>query len=397
MAGKIKLYISNLFRKKFQTVLIVTSIAIGICAVTVIGSVGKIGQREIEKEINSVGIGSFLINIETKINPDVLITDNDLEILKNIDGVTATAPIIMEYTQTTMCGLIGTSAAWGINSGEVQFVPLKLRYGRFFTPEDIEYEKMICILDQNMALTYFKRENVVGKTLEITFLDKRYELEIVGVVESGGNVIQSALESYVPAFLYLPYTTMQTLTGKSGYSRVAVEVAPGYNVETVAGKVVQKLSHLSGKMEEIYKTQNINEQKEQLNTIMELVTLILSGVAGISIVVSALGIAVIMMVTVSERTREIGIKKAIGAKNGEIMLEFLFEAFLLSLTGTVFGFVLGSAVVWVCCLVFGTVFSINVKLTLVAALVTIFMGIVCGAYPASIAAQMSPVDALRYE
>lgn len=392
-----KLGILSLMRKKTRTVLTVTSVAVGICAVTVIGSIGSLGRMRIQKEIDGIGMGSFTVSVEEKINPGAAITLPQIERIKSEPGVKKVLPVAVEYTQTTMCGLVGTTAVWGIDSGSDQLADLMPAYGRLLEPADISGARRVCLIDKSMAVSYHKRENIVGKTVGVSFGYGEIEFTIVGVVETGGNFMQTALESFGPSFLYIPYTTLQQLTGKTAFNRIAVDIEEGESAEELGEVTAATLSRLSGASFSNYRIQNISGEKQKLDSILNIVTIILSAIAGISIFVAALGITTVMTVTVNERTREIGIKKAVGAKKGNIMAEFLCEAFLIALCGIFAGYLAGILAVWIVCALLGTGVVLNLSLMAVSGGITALMGIVSGVYPAYAASGLSPVEALRFE
>ena len=144
-----------------------------------------------------------------------------------------------------------------------------------------------------------------------------------------------------------------------------------------------------------FKASDLTRQKDSLNRLLEIVTLALSAVAAVSLVVAGLGIMTVMVVSVQERTREIGIKKSLGATQGMILLEFLMEALLLAVAGSLVGLAAGLGGVWIGCQVFSLQMRLDIPLLLISILVSVLTGALFGAYPALLAARMRPVDALR--
>ena len=209
--------------------------------------------------------------------------------------------------------------------------------------------------------------------------------------------MQNMLGEYVPSFLYLPYTTMQSASGQDHFDRIAVRAAEGEDPDRVGEEIITQLCQTSGRSESMCTVENMAKQKEGLNRIMDLVTLVLSAIAAISLVVAGLGIMTMMLTSVNERTKEIGIKKSIGASEGIILLEFLIEAFTLSLVGSIIGAGVGLGIVLICCAIGGIPMAINWTLTWAVIGFTVLLGVLFGVYPAAIAAKLRPVDALRFE
>ena len=196
--------------------------------------------------------------------------------------------------------------------------------------------------------------------------------------------------------VYVPYSTLQHLTGRSRFDQIAVRLTDGTDSTTAQQHVVHTLERLSGRSGG-YHAENLAMQKDRLGRIMTMVSLVLTVISGISLLVSGLGIMTIMLVSVTERTREIGVKKALGASRGRIMLEFLAEAIIITLLGSVIGIVLGGAAAGIGLAAFGVPVSVSLGSVLSLIGFCVLIGGVFGVYPAIKAARMPPVEALRAE
>ena len=200
--------------------------------------------------------------------------------------------------------------------------------------------------------------------------------------------------NYIPSFIYLPYTTMQSSMGRTSFDQIAVRIEDGEDADAVGVSLVQELERMTGE-EEGYQANNLVKQKETLSDILNILTLILSAVGAVSLLVASLSIMTVMLVSVHERTREIGIKKAIGAGRQIILQEFLWEALLLSLIGAVIGGLLGTGISWAGATAFGIQLIPRLDIVWLAAGFSIVSGVVFGVYPAMKAASLHPIEALH--
>lgn len=191
--------------------------------------------------------------------------------------------------------------------------------------------------------------------------------------------------------VYIPYTTMQNLTGRETFDQIAVRVRDGSDVEHAQTSIVSALER-SGGLEGLYRTDNLAVQKERLSGLMDIVTLVLTAISGISLLVSGLSIMTIMLVSVNERTREIGIKKAIGASSGRILWEFLAEAVIISLLGSLAGILLGGGLCWLGMTLVGVRMTLSLTGLLGLIGFSVALGALFGVYPAVKAAKMRPVS-----
>lgn len=387
--------IRNLGRKKFRSALTIAGIAIGVASVVLIASIGDIGKYSINDELNSLGIGSLMIS-GNKMDVSTQLNANHLKQIRQSGGVESAIPIMVEYTKTYMRGLMADTVVWGIDSGANQVISMESLHGRLLNDNDVLNKKRVCVIDQNVAQAFYKRENIVGKKLRLQFMTGYTEFEIIGVVSSGGNIMQGLLGDYIPSFIYIPYTTLQEISGKNMFDQIAVRVKDGIDGDMVGNQLVAAINRSSGVING-FKSENMLSQKDKLNRILDIFTCALSAIAGVSLVVAGLGIMTIMLVSVYERTNEIGIKKSIGASRRNILFEFLIEAFVISAVGSLIGAAFGMLIVIAGCLPLGITPRINVDLVLICIGISVTIGVVFGVYPASVASRMKPVDALRRE
>lgn len=385
----------NLGRKKSRSALTIIGIAIGVASVVLIASIGDIGKYTINNELNALGLGGVMISGNKK-TAGAQLGESHLEAIRRGGTVDSAIPVIVDYTKSYMRELMLDIVVWGIDYGANQVISLDARYGRLITKNDVSAAKRICVIDQNIAQAYYRRDNIVGKTITLQFAGGYEDFEIVGVVASGGSMMQGLMGDFIPSFVYIPYTTMQQLSSKQSFDQIAVKIKDGVDADVAAAQLVSSANAVSG-IANGFKAENILSQKDKLNGVLDIITIVLSVIAGVSLVVAGLSIMTVMLVSVNERTREIGIKKSIGAKRKDILLEFLVEAFTISVFGSIMGTVTGIILIVLGCLPFGITVRLNSGLILFCILFSVATGVVFGVYPASIASKLRPVDALRCE
>lgn len=387
--------INNIYRKRFRSLLTMLGISIGVCSVVIIGSVGNIGTELLNKEIATFGIGGITIGADANDSETKLYMD-DLEIIEQSNKVEKAVPILLEYTKSYCRNLVINTAVWGIGSGADQIFSLELIHGRLINYSDLAGAERVCIVDEEYAKKTFKRSNIVGKYVTLELDGRNEPLEVIGVVKSGGVIVQNLITDIIPSFIYSPYTTIQGLGGKSHFDQICIVANEDYDEQTVATSIVRLLEEKNNNKGG-YKSENVTMQKDKLNGIVNIVTLVLSVIAGISLVVAGLSVMTVMLVSVKERTKEIGIKKSIGATKKNIMKEFLIEAFILTLFGSLLGCIIAIVITLIGCSILALNPSINWYLTSICIGFALIIGVVFGVYPAIKAANLNPVDALRHE
>lgn len=375
-----------------RSVLTVTGIAIGVFAIVLISVLGETGSAKISKAVSDMGINSVMVQAQNSEESDL--SDEDVAALAQISGVRKAMPLMGSYTEELMLDSEGDCMVWGVSEDAREIISLTALHGRLIDRGDIAGQKNVCVIDEEIALGAYGRSNVVGKTVSLYLGGSRRDFEIVGVAGSGISPLQNMLSGIVPRFVYIPYTTMQSLTGRRGYDKIAVLTEPDANSEKLAEQITDRLERTRGEADGI-SVNNLQQNKTTLDGILLTVKLLLSGVAGISLVVSGITVMTTMLARVGERRREIGIKKAIGAKNRTLAAEFLGESLVLTAVGGIFGIAAGFLVSWTGCSVLGVAMKADIPLILAAFAAAVLTGAAFSVYPAMKAAAMKPVDALK--
>lgn len=385
--------VKNILRCRARSILTMAGIAIGVFSVVMISTVGSVGTQQVSSTLISMGVDTLLVQSGGK-SVSAVLTDDSILTTRRIDGVADVMPLMASVTEARMIGRRLDTYAWGVDKSANKLISLEAKHGRLITAADTASYAKVCIIDEAFALSTYGRSNIVGKSISIFLGGKYHEFEIIGIASTGLSGLQSALSSIMPNFIYIPITTMQQLCARSTYDKLAVKLSAGTDTDTIVDNIKAALDNASG-CTDGFIVNNLLSQKKQLDDIMGIITTSLSLVAGISLVVSGISVMTTMMMSVNERTHEIGIKKSIGATNSDICMEFLTESVLLTLFGSIVGITAGLLLAGIGCLILSLPLSVNWGSLFISAAAAGLIGAVFGAYPAYKAATLKPVEALR--
>ncbi|WP_308619900.1 ABC transporter permease [uncultured Eubacterium sp.] len=397
-----------------RSVLTMLGIIIGITSVIMIVGAGTGVRDYIVGLIEDMGSNAVLVSVDT-----TQATDNDYITLDDVDniktkvsGVERCSPMLMGFGNATIDATAteATVMMVGVNS-DVQFAMTNTcEYGRFFTDEEYSANAPIAVMGIESAKTAFGYEDVTGQSVTVSSSGKSMKIKICGVANidsmvnslGGGTNIGSMFQtnSDKPMIaLFMPCTTLTQITGASAnLSNVFVIAEDGKDYDAVGNATVNYLKAVHGNYSNgMYTAQNMATYIEIVDIIMKVLTIFIAGVGAISLIVGGIGVMNIMLVSVTERTREIGIRKSLGAKTRVITMQFLTESVILCLIGGFIGVVLGVAGAFAACSIIDITPKISIWLILLALLFSSGVGLFFGIYPAKKAAQLSPIDALRSE
>ena len=376
-------------RKRLRTLLTISSIAIGTAMVVLVICIGGVGTKAIDTELENMGINGLSVSATDGLSFSALTS------IRCLSSVRQAMPLSLQFASAYVEGEGYSVVGCGIDSGADQVISLQLLHGRMLTPQDVAVEAAVCVVDENLAREAFGRSNVVGQQLSLVYEEGSLETMVVGVTATGSSLLQN-VTALIPYMVYLPYTTQQLVTGVYEFDQIAVRLRENQESEVAVAAIRQTLGHSDEDFGTLT-TENLATQRARLESMAGILSMVLTAIGGVSLLVSGFGILTVMLSSVNERTREIGIKKAIGATRGRIMAEFLAGALVMSLCGAVLGLLIGVCVIAVGCGVLGLAPVFPVSRLAVVVAVTLFLGTAFGAYPAYQAASLRPVDALRYE
>ena len=284
---------------------------------------------------------------------------------------------------------------YGTNGFYDDIAGLSLEQGRFLNSADVDNNTRVCVVSNSAATDIIGYTDCLGE--EISFNGSRYT--IVGVLSEEESITTSMRSSGYTA--YTPYTSLMRLSDSlsDSITSFVVSAPEGGSIDDTETALTAILMERFDQDDDAFTISAMNIMEDAMSSITSILSLLLGGIAGISLIVGGIGIMNIMLVTVTERTREIGIRKAIGATRGTILMQFLTEAIVLCMLGCAIGIFLSWTVLRVAAVIASSLnmrFELNGSVVLISVLFCLFIGVVFGMYPANKAAKMKPIDALHY-
>lgn len=399
----IKSSFRNVFSNKMRTILTMLGIIIGISSVILIVSIGNGSQAAIEEEFESFSAGSLTVSMTTSTDIETrdMLTMDDYEILKDIEGVSYVSPNysgsntyikLLDPKETKSASVSGVTY-------DLQYIDNpNILYGRYISKNDVDMKTNVAVINDTTALKVFGKvsEDVIGEQISLKTWKGTSKFSVIGIVENTNASTETAYSDEYPENILIPISTAMKLYGVDYVLGFKVLTEDTDNLDYMKMIITSVLEKEHNNQDKYY-IQDSAEMVESINSILSYVTLFISFVAGISLLVGGIGVMNIMMVTVTERTREIGIRKSIGAKNKDIRIQFIAEAVILTGTGGLLGLFFG----YIGAVIVGNIVDIepvmSITSIIVAVGISMAIGIIFGVTPANKAAKLDPIEALRYE
>lgn len=393
----IKVALTSVWNNKMRSFLTMLGIIIGISSVIVLVGMGQGTQKQISDQIEKLGTNLITVNLTG--NRTTTITDEELADLKTMPGIKEIAPALSQGNINIKSGdksSTTTLEASTPNYSEIR--KLTIDSGRFITQNDIDNRYNVLVIGSETAQTIFGSTKAVGEKMYVNGI----EFSIIGVLKSEGTSSTGSSDDRIIVPLSTGERLMDTANVKSFYieaeSKDKVDTAMSYLQLFLNKKFkIRSGSSASTNTNSYYRVMSQTNILDTANSTNNSMTAMLAGIAAISLIVGGIGIMNIMLVSVIERTREIGTRKAIGAKRRTILMQFLIEAASVSGLGGIIGVLLGYLGSYFGQSIFGTTILVSNNIVIAAFVFSILVGVIFGIYPANKASKLNPIDALRFE
>lgn len=424
----ISMALASLKSAKMRSFLTMLGIIIGIASVIAIMTIGTSLQGSISDSLSSFGITNITFSVSQKSEGDGsqeqdpfadayddsgrmflrddmqesdLISDDMIaafqtEFSDSIAGIELTAnggtATIKDHGNKTDVMIYGVNPDYGTMES------VKMYTGRFINAQDLDKKRAVCVVSDVFAKNLFGSEDVIGKTIDVEISGYTREMYIVGIY-SYENMTTNSDTSDVTTTLYVPVTSLKRWSGdKKGYASIVVQAAGGVDTKSFMSQGQQFFaSYYATNDTYTVQASSLEDMLTEMTKIMSQVTLAISAIAAISLIVGGVGVMNIMLVSITERTREIGTRKALGATSSEIRTQFITEAVIICLIGGLIGIILGTILGAIGAGMLGFAVTPDAGAILLSTLFSTGIGVFFGWYPANKAAKMNPIDALRYE
>ena len=399
-----KIATNALKRNKFRAILTMLGIIIGVGSVIAMLSIGESSKQSIREEMSEMGTNMIYVLPEAEQRGGVMmdnsnvktLTLSDLEALqKEVKNITAFSPQVSSGGQAVNGNNNWPTTIYGVGASYLSIRKYELEDGRIFTDKEIKTLAKVCLVGKTVAENLFPDGgDPVGQTIRFNSIP----LKVIGVLEEKG---ENGMGMDQDNMLIAPYTTVQrrmlAITHiQSIFASAVSEEQSDAAIEEVE-TILRRQHKLKEGEDDDFVVRSQAEMLEMVSSVSDMLTLLLGAVAGISLLVGGIGIMNIMFVSVTERTREIGLRMSVGGRGRDILMQFLIEAVLLSILGGMIGIVFGTALSYLASTLLSMPFVIDTQAVGLSFLVCSVIGVFFGWYPARKASNLNPIDALRHE
>lgn len=392
-----------LYSNKLRSILTMLGIIIGVGAVIAMVSIGMGVRKKVQDSISSLGSNMLIVQAGApRVNgvrqaagsgENLKLDDSDA-IKKKIKNIDYVAPSVQKAYQVVNGNQNWNTTVYGITYEYMSIRSLTVNSGSFISDNDISTRTRVAVIGATVASNLFGSTNPVGKNIRIN----NDPYKIIGVLDNKG---QSAMGQDQDDCVLIPITTaMERLMALTSIRTINVQVSSADKIDQVQAEIetlLRQRHRIKNPADDDFQVNNLTSIMETMTSTTTMITLLLGSIAAISLVVGGIGIMNIMMVSVTERTREIGIRKALGATFNNIMMQFLIESIVVSVLGGLVGIIIGCASAMAIAQFGGFNTVITLEPILLSFFFSVGIGLFFGIYPARKAAKLDPIEALRYE
>lgn len=415
----IKIAVFSIRTNMMRSILTMLGIIIGVASVIAIITVGNGGKDFVVDLMSDMSSGAVSIQVSTGASESERITKEDIEDIKKIETIKYASPLDYKIGSAFTDNESAMCLALSGNEDLSKVMNISMRRGRFFTEEENKNGSKVCVITELGALAMFNKIDCTGEYINFKLSGQTVKLQIIGVTSADLSASTSSANSSVFMFsqassssasdnpmmaigsqmiaIVTPITVTDNISGNSGnYDMLYVMAADEENADTVGNAAKNILYAKHGNFgSDVYTVMNMEAYTEMVDKIINVFTTFVAGISAIALLVGGIGVMNIMLVSVTERTREIGIRKALGAKTSTIMFQFLTESIILCVIGGLVGFIIGVLMAAGVAEFAGITIKIEATTILIAVGFSSAVGIFFGLYPARKAAKMLPIEALR--
>lgn len=386
----VRMSVSNICHNRMRSFLTILGIMIGVTAVIALITTISAVSTTISDSFTSMGAGTMTLSapgsdLKAGLSADDLET---LTALEHVEGVSPTVTLNVTAAQSN--AYESSVSVGGRNAYYFTANDGLIARGRAITPLDVNQSSRVCLISSDLVETFFYGADPIGETL---YLSGR-SFTVIGILTDDGDSSISGMMSGSSDVL-IPYTTALKMNGESLVTNLTIYIDSAESSSLVETELEPVLDALFSYEDDTYTITTMDAIEDTMSSMLSMMSMLLGGIASIALLVGGIGIMNMMLTSVTERTVEIGLKKAIGAEPGQIQLQFLIESFLLSMAGGMIGVLLGIALSAILCSVMGTAFSLSYSAIALGVGFSAAVGIIFGWSPARKASKLSPIDALR--
>lgn len=400
-----KIAISAIWVNKMRSLLTMLGIIIGISSVIAVVSLGKSSEAAFNKEFETFGVDRGVLTYRFDMEPTKteMMSKADVEAIKvkfkdDLKGISFLYQANGAVTDLTKKDKKTRVAMYGVDSNYNTLDSTKVLRGRYFTKSEVASYQQVVVIDENFAKSIFKGGKALGQVITINTGMSNVSFRVIGIYEAPKSELQNAFGGGQAKTVYVPYTTVEKIINSDGsVNYVDFKVNDQNKILELSDKMKKLLMSRHNTTNDVYQVFTAQKQMETINSFLGILTSVIGAIAAISLLVGGIGVMNIMLVSVTERTREIGIRKALGARRRDILMQFLVEAIIISGIGGVIGTALGMGLSFLIAVVVKITPTIDLSIIIIAWLFSAGVGVFFGIYPANKAAKLDPIEALRYE